>query len=397
VGWSRRDLARLTFAFVVVMGIEGCGLTVPDKDPFISDAPPADPNGNPNSYQGALEGQIVAHIKCEIRDGLWESYQRFHPPWLLKWGTSLTLTLTFQDQSGLNPGISLINPYPNAIYALPAARGGNVVTNQSFSVGLSASGTASAQRVETVQFTYSNSELLVGKTTPDASAVEKELEKSNYTAAMKDPIDNKYYQVAVTKKGKLDKEGGGRHVSPSGFILNNKDERIPVERKPDGEWPYLLMDPKTRYVTGTTWTTVPQLPKPNCDGSKRGILVDSDLKIKEFIYDKITATNAGVGTTGSPSWAQFNTFTETITFTVSYGGNATPTWKFARISGDPSSTLLSATRTDIDTAIITIGPIETPASPYAPAELKQSAQNQHNAAVYGTATANGINGTSSSH
>jgi hypothetical protein len=132
------------------------------------------------------------------------------------------------------------------------------------------------------------------------------------------------------------------------------------------------------------------LEQPNLDDAckflQTGVMIDGDLKIWEFIYDKavIAATgnaSAYVSGTQHPSWPLYNTFTENITFTATFGGNATPTWKLARVSADSSSTLLSAMRTNTNQLTITMGPIQNPPTPTTPAQLKQGAQTQHDNTV----------------
>jgi hypothetical protein len=146
-----------------------------------------------------------------------------------------------------------------------------------------------------------------------------------------------------------------------------------------------------------------------CKTSQTGVLIDSDLKIWEFIYDKaVIASNLNasafvpiqekdgtkltdggkkvpifktVGYTRHPSWPLYNTFTENITFTAILGGTVTPTWKLARVSANTSGSFLSATRTNTNQLTITMGPIQTQASATAPAKLVQGAQTQHDNTV----------------
>jgi hypothetical protein len=209
-----------------------------------------------------------------------------------QWGTAVTLTLTFEDQSALNPGVSLMTPFENSVKTFPV--GGNVTSPQSFSLGLGVAGTANATRTETIQFTYPNQDLL--------SWADKQFKS----------------------------------------------------------------DPET------------------CEKTNKGIAIASNLKIDDFIYDKASIASLGndIGKV-SPDSPPFNTFQEQITFVASYGGNVTPTWKFARISADPTGTLLTATRTNTDSLTITLGDV-TPATLTSPAQLKTAGQNLNNAGVGGT-------------
>lgn len=282
---------------ILLLVLGACGLTVPEKDVLTRD------NINPkngHSDIGELENRIAAHVECEIRNGLWEASKIKYVPWLEKWGTSVSLTVTAEEQSAANPGVSLMTPLENSVKAFPV--GGNVVSPQSFTLGLGASGTANATRVETIQFTYANKQLL-----------------DEYA-------DN--------------------------VRLGNKT---------------------------------------SCDGYQKGVMIESDLKIAQFIIDKATLASTGVATSQPRSWAPFNTFQEQITFAASFGGSATPTWKFARVSVDPNSPLVTATRTKTNALIITLGQLGQPASPTSPAQLAQQGASQHGAAVQGGATAGAIN------
>jgi hypothetical protein len=76
-------------------------------------------------------------------------------PWLLEdWGTTVTQTITVEDQSGLAPGITPITPLAN----LPA---GSIVTGQpSFSLSFGETASANALRTETIQYTFRNKDIL---------------------------------------------------------------------------------------------------------------------------------------------------------------------------------------------------------------------------------------------
>jgi hypothetical protein len=92
-------------------------------------------------------------------------------------------------------------------------------------------------------------------------------------------------------------------------------------------------------------------------------------------------------------WPIYNTFTETINFVSILSGNITPSWKLARFSNNPSSSLVSAQRNYTNQVIITIGPLLTKPSEKKAASLSGPAQNQHNAQVQAGANATLIQGT----
>jgi hypothetical protein len=260
---------------VVAATLTACGTYTPDKDPFQSDAPAQ--NGNGNTKQGAYETAIVDHVECEIAQGL-EQAKKFELSWLEKWGTTVTQTITVEDQTGLAPGISMITPFKNGFFPFAASNGGNVVIAQSFSFSLGGTASANALRTETIQYTFRNEDLL------DI-----------------------------------------------------------YERNPSA-----------------------------CKGP-RGVMIDGDLKIREFIYDKAQVASSSTldtlhrfqvpeskGEELISKTSPFNTFTEEITFIAAYGANATPTWHLARFSADTSSNLLVSQRTNTNDLVITLGPIKCP-------------------------------------
>lgn len=299
---------RRGVVFIAALQLAGCGLYVPAKT-FESEAPSSEsPYTSP---QGDYENKIVAHLVCEVSNGIYAAATNFDLPWLKskKWGTAITLTITAEDQSGFNPGISLIQPFANKVFTFP---GGNVTSSQSFNLGVGGSASANATRTETIQFTIVNSKLF---------------------------------------------DGGKSHAS-----------------KPSA-----------------------------CTPFEGGAMIDGDLKIREFIYDKAVVAywnNANPGPTKKsgniasiPKWPLFNTFTESINFVATLSGNVTPSWKLARFSNNTGAgTLLSAQRTYTNSVIITIGPLGAEPSETAAASLSQGAQSQHNAQVQGGATATAIHG-----
>jgi hypothetical protein len=112
----------------------------------------------------------------------------------------------------------------------------------------------------------------------------------------------------------------------------------------------------------------------NCDTFQKGIMIDSNLKIGQFIYDKAVVANGIYGYGKQP----FSQLQFTINFVASYSGNITPTWKFTTTTVNGSGTLLSATRTDTDTVIITLG------------QLTPDTKALHNAAVTASQTGQAV-------
>jgi hypothetical protein len=112
--------------------LTGCGLYTPDKNPFVSDSPVA-PDYRFTSA-GSYESGLVDHITCEISKALYEADRQFHLAWLKNdWGTAVTLSMTVEDQTGVNPGLSLIHPMGNVLFPFST---GNVTSPQSFSYNI---------------------------------------------------------------------------------------------------------------------------------------------------------------------------------------------------------------------------------------------------------------------
>jgi hypothetical protein len=249
------------------------------------------------SSEGDYENKIVRHLLCEIASGIWRAANNkyFNVGWLKSsnWGTSVTLTITHEDQSSLNPSVSFIDLLP----PLKSA--------QTFILGAGANGSANATRTETIQFTY---------------------------------VNNTLWQWA-----------------------------------------------KLNTVNG-------DLPSCSVWGYQNGVMIDGDLKISDFIYDKaVIATFGNISSAPNRDYP-FNTFTENLSFVATLGGSITPAWKLTYFTANTSGTFLSATRTNTDQLTITIGPIGTYASDKGPAELSTSAQNQHNTQVQAGANGTAING-----
>jgi hypothetical protein len=252
---------------IPLTALGGCGVFTPEKGLLSNDDvdPPAP------SPQGMFESNVVQHIQCEIRNGIWKASQLPNSAWLKTYGGQVTLKLVVQDQSALNPNASFLT-----LFGLKGA--------ESFTLGIGGSGSANATRTEQIQYSYADGELW--------------------------------------REAQIDARRG-----------------------------------------------VPQ----NCESFQKGVLIDSNLKIGQFIYDKAVVA-AAPGSQSKPfSQLQFE-----INFVAAFSGNITPTWKFTRTTVNGSGSLLSATRTDTDDVLITLGP------------LNADTKALHNAALIGSATGTSI-------
>jgi hypothetical protein len=354
-------------ALSALLILSGCGLYVPEKDPFSDDTPRA--AGGPGSSQGDYEDNIVKHVTCEIASGLYEAENQLKIPWLKTWGTAVTLTITAQEQSGLNPGVSVTRPLENSVRTFPV--GGPVNSPQSFSLGIGASGSANATRTETIQFTNVNRDLM--NFHEDCSGYEKRLLMIDGDLKIRQFIFDKL-QVAYVGNAndtvyKYDGKGNYCDVYGSNDVATyDKNGKLTAPGK-------CFLD-KNMYCAknGTRLTH-----------DKGGNIV-----LYQFNNGKLAEVNGSpreclAFLTQDANWPLYNTFTEEIDFVASFGGNITPTWKFATSSYNPSSTFISAQRVYTNNLIITIGPISAWPSSSEPAKLNEAANSQHQARVIGSA------------
>lgn len=255
-------------------GLGGCslGLTVPEmQEPY------------EQKIQESLdEIAIAGEVQCEIHKGVQDALDSFPNAgakldWIKSWVAKITMKLTVDEKSALNPSVNFTQPLRNAISYFTT--GGNVTTPQLFTAAVGLQASADATRVETI-----------------------------------------------------------------GYTLNFSD------------W----FGPNVKHT------------RENPCKPKSSILIESDLKIGEFILNKvIISQDEGIlqGVKNDPiretsvaakaktkSSSPFTAFSDEVTFVVIYGGNATPTWKLVNVTGMANSPFFSATRTRTHDITIAMGP-----------------------------------------
>ncbi|MBY5529701.1 hypothetical protein GFL91_13880 [Rhizobium leguminosarum bv. viciae] len=256
---------------------------MPEKDLFRENTKSSENN---MSLQGRVEANILANIRCEVTKGLFRAVANHQVPWLAGWGVTISLNLTWEEQSNISPGLS----YSDSIGA-----------SSLFNVGGGISGSAHATRTEAITLTWDNAVLL--------------------------------------------KEAIATHKTD---------------------------------------------PALDCSVTEKGVTVESNLKIDEFIFDKASIAATPTSTTRGFQYAPFSTFQETLTFVVAFSGGITPTWKLKKFTVNPDGSFFGATRTKTSNIIVTLGPIAAPATAAGMAELGLQAQVQHQAALLGGSTASAI-------
>ncbi len=243
------------------ISLSGCGggLFVPDMNEFYE----------MKAEERVHEGRVVSQVKCELAKGVQAALAGYtptadksiignDPSWLKKWGAKVTLKLSVDEKTSLNPGVTFFRTFQNALKTFPV--NGNITAPQNFSAILAGQASADATRIEVIDFTYQFEQLL--------------------------------------------------------------KEEFPE----------------------------------NCN-EQGGIFIDSDLKIKDFILNKVhVASLPGAVEFPPNSPGPFGTFSDEITFVVTFGGGVTPVWRFVDISGSTNSPLFNTQRSKTNDVTISLGP-----------------------------------------
>lgn len=174
----------------------------------------------------------------------------------------------------------------------------------------------------------------------------------------------------------------GTLFSLSGGIQSSAEAR----RKETGAVTYAFADLMNREA---------RIPATGCE-NQDGVLIRSNLKIADFIRNKVFVTRVP-GTTpddavtidsGPPQI--LNAFSDEITFTIIYGASITPSWVFVRLSVNPEAPLLSAERTKTQYVTITVAPILTRSSRQSAAKISEEGQLIDSANLIGHSVASAI-------
>ena len=134
----------------------GCALTTPDLRLAA--------NGG-DFEEGLSEERLIGYVKCSLGQALHDVVSqeradraRYGPlapldpaPWLSDWGAQVSLKVAVDENSNLSPGLMVKTPRANAISHFP---NGDVTVARSFGLGVSASATAEATRVEGLQLYF---------------------------------------------------------------------------------------------------------------------------------------------------------------------------------------------------------------------------------------------------
>jgi hypothetical protein len=131
---------------ILALLVSGCGLYVPEMQEWYE----------PPENQKVTENLIINHIKCELHKGVDDAIQKYYgagkrsgytAEWIKSWLATVTLKLTVDEKSSVNPGVSWV-------HALSDAR--------TFTLGAGFNASSDATRIETISFTYPLSVLRSG-------------------------------------------------------------------------------------------------------------------------------------------------------------------------------------------------------------------------------------------
>jgi hypothetical protein len=305
------------------LGISACGTYVPGLQEFY------DPQ-NPQTMVDA----IVSNVQCEVQTAVQflilddqdaavaaaalGKVQKPSLTWLKKWAAQVTLTLTVDEKSSLNPGVSLNRVLENAVTKFP---NGTVTTPQSSSIGFGATVSADGTRKETLAWL---------------------IDFSRFT----DPRSLK-------------------------LAKGERDRVYEIARE-----------------TGSS-----AIPSP-CS-NQNGILIENDLKLREWLYAVMLPAfpQGGIvpdysGSLASEAKAsKKDVISHEVTFVILYSGNVTPSWKLVNVSVNQGSLpFLSAQRSRTQDLLISMGPT-------ADGQPSIAVQNATLASQIGIAVANAIRNT----
>lgn len=128
--------------------------------------------------------------------------------------------------------------------------------------------------------------------------------------------------------------------------------------------------------------------------AKGFLFIQSDLKLKEWLYEALLPQVTGI--VQFPSTANANVksgfITHDVKFQIVSGANATPTWKLVQVTANTTSPFFNTTRDRTQDLLITLGPIQPGTPPKGTPALATAAQNSHLAQQIGEAVAASIRG-----
>lgn len=100
-----------------------------------------------------------------------------------------------------------------------------------------------------------------------------------------------------------------------------------------------------------------RLQPDSCKKQIKNKVVVSDLKIADFIANKAYIANHTDTVINNRVELPYSTFSDDITFVITYGGNVTPVWTLLHVTASSNSPLYNAVRTKTHNLSITLGKV----------------------------------------
>ena len=320
--------------------------------------------------------EVVERVKCEIwlatKDRLGDPDYAF----LDKWDATVDLTLSINEQSGISPGVSVIDPLKSV--TLP----GKGTFNQSFTLGLGGGGAGQSNLSDTVSFSLSLDEL--ARKDRGLNRYEQRLNYYRLCQPLQDgdlighlrfkewvdqalkPVrdpDNGFHYLTKGVHPVVTKGGGPAKIS---FVSAQAGKKLDAE-KPDAT------------VQGGAQTDANRPSSEAIDNIKQQIspdelthhpekldnlIADHQRDTNKNILDILTTLRRNVVATKKKPTLMLNdpidTISHQIQFIVTWNGNVTPTWSLvnAKGPGPASGSFVSGQRQATHQLLITMGAVK---------------------------------------
>jgi hypothetical protein len=420
----RNGHTRLLMILLTSSALTGCGTMVPDiKEAWDTDIP-ATATTMPVPGAGQIEFEIKKQIYCELR-GAVNAANQYHQKTddagaLLQtllpkdWGALVSLSLTVDESSALNPGATFTDPMASAISTFGVVNKVPVTTSTPRLFSLGAGGTLSSTATRTDKF--------------DPYYTIQELSR---------PLDNRdpYYDVSMCNPSKPENDplvAKGHSPAKSSLLISSQlgltqwllgalftNDAIPSVVGPSTAARETLADERNLLrskgfldtditkiiVSGASFKDVTGLESKGyaridivnyldqgATPAQLGQLKDQGYEHSEIaaIMSKLKApASKQQGGAGGGGGTTPDTISIEIKFVIVSSGNVTPTWKLLRVSASSGSApLFGMGRTRTHDLIITIGPNNTATANTHLASQIGNSVSTSNQAVLGTSPSN---------
>jgi hypothetical protein len=291
------NLCKMACMVVGIGLLNGCGTYVPEIQDFYEPFDALD-----------LVNAIVRHVECEVQTSVQEIIlddmrtaaqqepQGRRLSWLDTWGAQIVLTLTIEEKSSFNPGLSLNTPIHNGI------------TN------------------------------FVGETLP-----------GSYPASLTSYVAGNTFSALTTSQSYVLGFGGNfssdatRTETLSFFIdFTTFTDKENLKRANE-----VLKPAKEQFGAAFDPTSLCQ---------QKGFLIQSDLKLRNWLQLAVSNSYEDADFSQQIKSTKKDAIAHEVKFMIIYGGNVSPSWKLVRVSANQGSPLFGATRSKTQDLLITLTP-----------------------------------------